>query len=276
MQEYNFFSSQYPLEGDIIYAKLDKITDHGIEGVCIDYPFLQIFLSSGEISKHKMNYAKHFSDTQKYPLLVLSISKCDNLVNVSYMRVTKDEKQKYISIFEECEKVNSFGINYMLPFFELNSTDASEFFLKTIQNHNDNNKSYYSIFYDIDSFFSNVVNDKVTNFISQLKKDLIITNIVASQQFSLIMLEEDAVQKLKIILTKKFKNDNIISSNIEYLGGSKYRLVLELDDQNLVKTMFDAYFENMKQTVEKYNSKINVVDEIKITKTKNYLLENKN
>lgn len=242
----NFYTKEYPEENDIIIVKLTDIQESGVYGQCIDYPKLQIFLVSTEITKRKVHLTKFFSPDKLYPMVVLGVNTSSDghgSVDVSYKKINEADRTKSLDLFDHYSKIYDLGLEIM-DFYDIvyknnyfdgidNSSDIvigkDELFKLIIQDRLDVFKSsemkaeaikeyYLNLLENPREIFDSVrLTEKYNNkeldiliekYTEDIMKRLHISDIVACCDFSLIVVTKDAVNNIKHILTTNFNTEN--------------------------------------------------------------------
>ena len=282
----NYTTKDYPDEGQIILAKIEKIEEHGMYGVCIDFPRLKIFLSVSEISKKRLNYQKIFSPVKKYPLQVLDVDTTNDVAYVSYSKVTEDEKKLQLEKHENNERVYDMGKDIVKYFKEhIPNADAELIFRYTVQMFIETTEvvnSYHDMLNSPEKLFANLknseyyenntekqlINTTMNDFVSAIKQRITINPLVMTAKFIVIVLAEDAIGNIKKILTENI--DTVPNAYISYCAGSKYKATVEAMSKEEADSKINAIYEIIQENCKRYNGSFKRDGDNIIQKDKQY------
>jgi Translation initiation factor 2, alpha subunit (eIF-2alpha) len=285
----NYYSKTIPDINDVIIVKIKKIIDGGIYGVSIEYPSFEIYIPPTEIAKKKVNIYKKFSPDKYYPVIVLDIHKKNNLFVVSYMKIGEDEKKERLERFHIYQKIYKLGQELTLfhkkftnneseskaasttiyqkliwPILDNLYTDYLKLTLQDVtQNYNKILEDPKSLFINIESDNEILTEDLINVYINNLKKRIRITEMIMEVSIKIIVLEDNAVNKLKLILKENI-NELV---KIEYISSPNYKLLVSGFDRNKLEELLNDSILCIKKNCEKYNASFKE-ENIKIQKEK--------
>ncbi len=91
--------------------------------------------------------------------------------------------------------------------------------------------------------------------------------VIAISNFTLIVIGDDAITGIKNILTEKL--NNYTNCKIEYLAGSKYKIIIEALTKEIAFTSINNIYEILENNCSKYEGRLKRGDNI-IQKDKQY------
>lgn len=307
-RKYHIYENLVPSEKDIVIVLLNEITDNGIRGKCVDYPDCEIFVPSTEINKRNVNVRKFFNQDKRYSMYVLSVSAQTKIIDVSYKKISEDERQEALCRFEEFERIKNLGVEVIDLLSKLSDkfdeTDIELIFGAIIKHKirtliDKPIKVIKSIYYEIlenplllfSEFMSSVVYnthahkdilDKLMeNYVINLHKRVHISRGIVVCEFSLVVTSNDAVNKIKNILTEGYE---VISSNhnpnnfvqVEYISSPKYRFVANVTQISDANELLTKASDILDQNCEKYGSKLSNSRNFVVVKERQYTVSNYN
>ncbi|AYV76674.1 MAG: eukaryotic translation initiation factor eIF-2 alpha [Terrestrivirus sp.] len=303
----NFYAKEYPDENDIIIVKLTDIQDNGIYGQCIDYPKLQIFLVSTEITKRKVHLAKFFSPDKLYPMIVLGVNTSGDgtgSVDVSYKKINEADRTSALELFDSSSKIYDLGLEIM-DFYDMiyknndsnNMINKEELFKLIIQNRLeavksseikiDEIKDIYLDFLEnphkifdpvkvIEQYNNEELDVFIEKYTEDIAKRLHISDIVACCDFSLIVITNDAVNNIKRILTTNFDTEDNVDCEVCYIASPKYRLQVKTKTKTQAFDKLEQMSQILENNTKQFGGTLNNPKKFVITKDKQYSLSNLN
>jgi translation initiation factor 2 alpha subunit (eIF-2alpha) len=310
-ESYNYYTKEYPDENDIILVKLTDIQENGVYGKCIDYPKLEIFLVTTEITKRKVHLTKFFSPDKIYPMVVLNVNKNCDSIDVSYKKINEAQRLKTVELFECYNKIYDLGREIM-DFYDMVCDDINlesiiskkELFKLIVQERLDKFKTsllgseeknlvesikeYHleflenpeTIFDPVKVIHKNDTLDLfVVKYIEDIKKRLYISDIVACCDFTLIVLTSDAVTNIKKILSTNFNisvNNPDVVCDVFYIASPNYRLQVKAKNKSLAFNALTEMCKILEENSKQFNGTLNNPNKFSIIKEKQYTLSNLN
>lgn len=262
--ESNFYQEYLPVINDIVYARFNEFDsmNNGIVSL-IEYSDCNGMLQPSEICKRNIRPEKVMKKGDIYPCLVLNVDEQKKHVDLSYLKVPHTEKLKYMENYNYLTKIIGLGKDIVFLYNQYQQNDEcknndNEFnnikyvFENTVYNIFKNNpikdtdlnilynkllECPLKIFKKDSKFEQAFINYAVEN----LQKRILSTDTIVETILNFTVIEENAVEIIKKILT----NDIPKNIKIEYLSGSKYRLLAtniseetaQKDLNNLIKEL---------------------------------------
>lgn len=261
-----YYTKDSPSKNEIVYTKFNRLLENEQAVIVnlIEYDNIEGMLLFSEISKNKrkkINIKKMFGNNT-VPLMVIT---CGNHIDLSYVKILKDEIEKYDNMFPHISKLLSFRNNLVSYAKNLNYDLCLDNFLDDIKN-NDPEKYYSDTLKNPTKIFVNVLDEDIkNNCINLIKSKTTSTNVVISKEFKLIVLEENGINKIKEIL-----NINIQNLRLEYLS-PLYKVIVTAETMNDANNI-------MKEFTKCVSSKISdsvvleINDNVTVVKDKTYCL----
>src|SRR5437870_5042472 len=104
-----YYNKEFPLERDVLIVRITEILDGGARAESLEYPNLHIYILPTEIAKYKTNLHKLFSPTKLYPVYIMNIYPQKNIADVSYKKITEEDREKYCERFSVYQKIYELG-----------------------------------------------------------------------------------------------------------------------------------------------------------------------
>jgi translation initiation factor 2 alpha subunit (eIF-2alpha) len=286
LKKMRYYSNEYPKLNDLVTVTVSEVTDNGVYVKLTEYDGAGGYILPTEIAKYKVNVNKMFLPDKNYTCVVLSIDEKKQYINLSYKRVLAEDKTKHELNFPFKQKIVQFGNELIKLFPDLNDEIA---FKNTIWKLFDNiteinstaeteaniteEKYYRSLLENpqkIFEFNEEVLAEVIESYLANIKSRINVSNIIMAKEIKLIIIENDAVYRLKEILDSNNFNDNV---KIEYVSSPKYKIIVDATDENNANDVINSVIEKIKEKASKYYYKITIPTENVIVKQKNYALK---
>jgi len=267
-----YYNKKMPMIDDIVYVNIKEFTDTSIYCELIEYDNIKGFLLASELdNKRKLGGKikapeKQLNINKVYPMLVLGITKDDDktiYIDLSYKKVAKDDREKLLDKFMIINKI----VQLSKEFIYITKIDDTIIYENTIwklfdPELNDGNEQinfnelYISILNN-PKIFCKYLNDEyhlecelfLENFNSRLTK----SDIVKEQIFELMIHDEDAITKLKDVLTYNYDNCEIV-----YIASPKYQILVKGKDDIECDNKIDICIEYIINKLKTYHNVFNI------------------
>lgn len=272
-----FYSLTEPISRSIVFVKpiQHKIkSDNGVYVEMIEYNNLEGFIPCTEINRWKVNLDTFFKYDKIYPCLVLR--KDGNNFDLSFIKVRKSDiniledaytyMSRIVNIIEKLardlnltqEQINVLCENtiYKILYPQLYDKvmaeqkniikDKFEQILlnpKLLFNNNENKNENIDIDIDID----------IDKYVNSIKKRVIIKPLIMSKEFTLTIIDDNSLEKLKEIFKQIIKNTSIYNNcMIECKSSPKYYIKLEGDNEQSVIENIDSIVNIINSIIKSY------------------------
>lgn len=286
-----YYRKKYPEINDILIAKITNISksinNSGIYAESVEYPDLKLFIPLTEISRRKINLNKFFSPEKLYPMSVLNIDIDKNYADISYNKISENEKSKYFEKFNIYQKIYKIGIEaseIYSQFFNINIDESSEYIfdniiwnifdkctgfdeIKTYELYTSLLENPYRLFDKFEQNKSDEMKSFCDEYVGIISKKIKISNPILLTEITLICLENEAVNKLKSTLTTNI-NPKV---QIKYIASPRYEIITSEDTILLSQEMINTTIETIKQNCEKFGVKFIKQSDIIVQKNKTYI-----
>ena len=249
-----FYNYKVPPVDSICFVKLQNYnmrnTDLGVYVHLVDYDNIEGFIPLTEISKYKINFDKVFKPEKIYPCVVFSFEK-SGLVNLSYMKIKEEERNKLTETFVYAQRIA-----------KLEEIICEKKFTYDTIEKNKTKELYYNILETPENYYSK----KASKII---KEHVVVEPYESLKEFKFTISENDSLNKLKQSL--KLFNDYLHTEypeyNIECVSSPIYAIRMKHND--IDKERDTELFDEFKTILTELNYKYNLEElELKTYKTK--------
>lgn len=295
----HFYKNCLPIQNSIVFVKINKKikSDSGTYVNLIEYDNIEAFVPNTELDKrvkvkepykHIVTWSKNFKTNKIYPMVVTTISppieptiNNQYTIDLSYKKVKPCERESYLEKCNIILKINKLADE----FHEFTQIDKNIVYDMTIRylfdNNNDNEsdtfnpmdfaeKIYNKILttpkYFIEKISKEYPNESQT-YLEDLKTRILSVKKVVKQFFNLVILEENAVEKLKTLLTYKKAG-----YDIGYTASPKYHIIVTGVDDNDCAIKINDFINDMKSRINGMDCMFELVEQI-VLKEQEYLLK---
>ena len=241
-----YYKAKQPIKDEIVFVTIKEFSTGGIYCNLIEYDDAEGFLLKTELpwkdaEKKKFNDKKTFKFGEIFPMLVLSVT--SKGIDLSFKKIPFEQHKLLTDKFQEIQKVVDFGKEFSQyskisqeKIFEqiiwklFNKIFTSDDMLST-----EINEEYITILRDPSVFFSycekvesNADIFKISEqFVENVRSRTSVTDEVISQNFELIISDDDAIYKLKEVLN--YSEQDV---SIKYISSPKYQIYVSGKDTN--------------------------------------------
>jgi len=288
-----YYNNKLPTLNDIVFVRINSFSDAGTYCSLIEYDNVEGFILNTELDRRVFNPKKQFEYGTIYPVLVLSVCTNNNklAIDLSYKKIKKEIREKLLekfgSVFNINKMVHEFAFLTQVPLDEVYDLTIRKF-LKSdnTDDHNDqdeigenieeecldqNLEDGYKLYSDIlknPMNFTKHISEKYptesNQFTENVKMRIKKTNIVIQQVFILMVLEEDAVVKLKEFLVYE-------NAKIKYLSSPKYQIIITGETNEECDDKINAFVEHMKNKLNGIKHVFKLDEKVEITKQEYFL-----
>jgi translation initiation factor 2 subunit 1 len=270
-----YYNKKLPVIDDIVFVNIKEFTATNIYCELIEYNNINGFLLASELdNKRKLGGKikapeKQLNIMKVYPMIVLGFTKNDKddtiSVDLSYKKVPKDNRDKLLERFIIINKI----VQLSKEFINITGMDSDIVYENTIWKLFDSELNEESVSIDFDKLYYDILNNPhiftkyleddyeaecnmfIDNFTSRLTK----SDIVMEQMFELMIHDEDAVTKLKDVLT--YNNDNC---EIVYISSPKYQILVKGKNEVDCDSKIERCIDHIKVKSQLYHSIFNLKD----------------
>lgn len=274
-----YYTKEFPSSNDVVYIKIVNITkDNFVTAKLIEYDGVEGLLIPSEISKKYVNIKKLFSPDKIYACLATNVDKDKKYADLSYKRITVEERLRYDNDYIFIEKIVNLGhtIKEILSVSTLEDGYGEIVFENIIRPiFSNNNSDYESVYNSLLEFPKTIFKynttmsetdiDKAT---SDISSKIIISEISLSKEFKLRVVTDKAIQKIKKILTENITTD----ISIEYVSSSTFRIISTDKDKTCAENKINNCLKILEDNCKKYNSVIEINKDTIVAKAKKVYL----
>lgn len=301
----NFYENKYPKVNDVVFVRPKTISDdRGMYVELVEYGNIPGLIISTEIARKNINPAKIFNATKVYPCVVLSIDEQKHYIDLSYKKITPDMKVKYEENYAITSKIFSlgkdacelydkykFGSDSETEKSEEDKTKTTELVLgntvwklfknTSIREENMRNidnivlvhqKLYNNLLENTKILFdynTDIEQEFVTKFLSHVVTRIKSTDVTVTTEFTLFVLSDNAIEKLKNILTENINGDVV---KVEAVSSPKYKIVVTQPTVEKANEVTKNCMDIIRQNSSKYMGKLYWDNTILVQKDKTYAI----
>lgn len=263
-----YYGSDVPERDDIVFVKIQEYSKNGAYCNLIEYDDKESFVINTELDR-KISDAKKLLKMDKiYPMVVLSTS--DNMINLSYMKVKKDDREKLVKYFAFYAKI--FKIMEELAYFtKIDNKEIQKLILWNILKKSElkySEETYNNLLMNPDTitdYISEKYSVEAKNFLENIKNRITHTDLLEQQEFSLMIYEENAIELLKDILLNT-------SQKITHISSPKYAINVTGENKYVCEKKIQDCVEEIKNKL-KDKKHILKLEDIKVTQECVYTLK---
>lgn len=291
-----FYKNEYPEQDDCVIARITAENEYGYNCCLLEYNNMEGFIINSELVKGKY-VKKHL--LKKDEICTLNVIKVDHdkkIVDLSKKRITEKDKEMSMSKFDICTKINKLvaECNSLYSTYCQQKPDENIIqntlptlmnkivwkHYKTIEDNDGFNMLYRNLLQNPDLLLlpTLFVDDFIHQTKSNLSKRITNNELIMESSFTCLMLEDNAVDKIKSLLTTSL--NNIPNAEIVIASPPLYKLRVTSNDEteakNTISNIQKSILDNSKEysTIIKFNNpQINKYSEYKIDYLSNYDLQ---
>lgn len=250
----------------IVFGKVSTFSKMGTYFNIIDHDNIEGFLSNTELDKKVYSPEKQFKMDKIYPLLVMSTS--EKTTDLSYKRVDQKTREDLLNKFLILTNIKSLADDLVY----LTKLDTTLVYSKTlwmffVEDYMDKSKTMYADFIkNPEKFVVHLKDDypeESSLFVESMKSRTTYSKMNMSHFFKLIIYDDDAITKLRNVLTYE---DNESGTIITYNSSPKYQINTSGDDKTIC-------IDNIKKVLSEIRTRLNDTSNIFISDLENISCE---
>lgn len=247
-----------PEEGDIVFANVKQVTNHGAYVSLEEFGNMTGFLHISEIATGWIrNIERYVRPNQKIVLKVIRVNKTRSEVDLSLKQVSGEEKKSKIIEVKKNEKANAF-----MKIIQ----DKANLSDEQIRQIEDKILTKYDYVYDLFEAVAKKGVEILTPF--ELSEEIIKTIEEESNKIPIPHVEirgiveissqkPNGVEIVKSILNSVETTKENVKILISYIAAPKYRLVVAADNFKLAEKALNICIEKIKSAVESDDGQFN-------------------
>ena len=225
-----YYNKKLPQLNDIVFVTIKSFSKNGAYCNLIEYNNIEGLILNTELDRRIKHANRQFTFNNIYPLLVISVF--GDKIDLSYRKINPEERSNYLEQFGYIEKVRQFVRECiyitkldeetvysltMWKFFKNSNylTDAKNIYMTIIKN------PLMFMFHAGGKF-----NEQFMEYIENMKNRIETKIIIIGQNFELFICDEEAIYKLKNLLSYKSNN-----TEIKYIASPRYQLIISGDEE---------------------------------------------
>ena len=265
-----FYRKELPDVDDVVIMKISREDEYGYYGNLLEYENVEGFVALSEIIKGRYMKKKHpFKLGDLHPFTVIKINSDKNTVDVSRKRTEDDDAEDTLIQYRICgninKLVNEFYTMY-LSYYQTNYIDdelydINDIMDKTIWNiYNDDELNYQEIYNKIlgnplillpDSIFHKSFIEKA---IENVNSRIIKKNMIIEMEINLIVVEDDAINKIKDIFDiEHIQIPEDYKVQITLQTTPIYKIKIEGQNKDYIDNIFNDLKKSIIEKTKKYN-----------------------
>ena len=257
-----YYKKKIPSIDDIVIAKVEKISELGIEVTLNEYNGIGGFINCGEVSrKKKVNFNKLLTVGKDVLLNVIQVDETKNYIDLSKRTISEDDIKLFnerhklhihlynifkhicmrVKNIDRLDKINETQLyDFMcVSLFEIQKEFENEYICEKLLNKETNLEILNCIDYDLVGLsieeFKKILDEYIDNKINRTKPEL-------SETIKLMTYSSSGLADLKYSLDyKSFAEFEEFSKDFEikinYITGSVYSIIVEQKDFDLTGTI---------------------------------------
>lgn len=246
-----FYKKKLPSIDDIVFIIITTFSDSGTYCKLLEYNNVEGFILNTELDKKVYDPKKQFKFGTIYPMLVLDVS--EENVNLSYRKVfnnkedTKKYRERLLDNFNNILKISKLVEEFCI-LTKIEREIVEENTIQIFFDKNDKNNSeklLTKILKDPNNLFFNILlkySDQTEKYLNNLYERILTTDMLVHQNFKLVIPDENAIEKLKYLLT--IEKNNMVE--IKYVNAPIYQLIISCDSNETLKNIIDNFEKNIK------------------------------
>jgi len=262
-----YYSNKLPKINDIVFVTIKSFTDNGAYCNLLEYNNLEGLILNSELDKWVKSANKQFEFHKVYPLLVLAIS--GDKVDLSIKKVKKEDRNKYLEQFGYIDKIKQL-VKECVFVTKLDEETVCKLtmwkFFKN--NHLETAKNIYNDIIKNPIMFmfhtNGLHHDQFMEFVENMRTRIDTKDVIIGQDFELIICDENAIEKLKEILSYTKPN-----TEIRYIASPKYQFVVS-GTKDFCDNEVKIFTEYMNTNVKKYQRCLFNISEASVIKEQQF------
>jgi translation initiation factor 2 alpha subunit (eIF-2alpha) len=224
-----FYRNEKPNFEDFAMVKITGYSENlGLYCELLEYNNISAVIMKTEISKYKLNYSKKFPIGKIFPCMIYEIDSYKDYINLSYKRLTEPTIEKLEADY--VDKLHLYKLFHELDHFLENNFDKAYVSnmlwdcMEYVTENDITHKKYYEELLDNPQLIFNfdkenrITQDNRATIISSLDSRIKKTDITVELQFSLLILENNFMDKIKNIFD--------IGERVQCVSSPIYSIVL--------------------------------------------------
>lgn len=270
-----YYKKDFPESEDLVMAKVIEKTDYGYNVSLLEYENLNGFISLADLMKGKYLQKKYMlKDNEIVPLIVKEADVAKKIVTLSRKNISENEVSTTALRYKTCTCINRLmnefytmylkytdirssdiihGINEVMDetvwrlYAETEDEEYGFIYMKILENPN--------VLLPHDLFTDEFIEKALKN----IHKRIIKQNMILELGISLLVFEEDALNKIRDILTIDIKDeDTKITTCV--MSPPIYKIKLECSDKGKGYRLLEDIKNSILEKSKKYNTKLKFDD----------------
>jgi len=282
-----YYNKNVPDNNDIVFVEITSFSTLGTYGKLLEYDGMNGFIPLTELDRKVFDPKKCFEIGTVYPVLVTVTPDKDGVcrivpdkndeycIHLSYKKIKKELRENLLKQFNNVSRLYSMLEEFtfhtkilhqeaqrlvLFPKFQM---DEEQKYLKEAENlYNEYLKTPHSFFGDALTVYPDQTNAYIENMLSRLS----ISKMIVYQNFKLRVLENNSLDILKVILSYKSNNAEVI-----YVSSPKYNLNISCDNDSQREAITNEFLLYMTEQEKMYKIKFEL-DDAQIIQNQTYTL----
>lgn len=244
-----FYKKTFPDADDIVMAKIINENEYGYNCLLLEYDNLEGFLSSSELVKGKYVKKHLLKEGETLSLVVLKTDENKKIVELSKKRVKDNDKETMTIKYKTCSNINRLVNECYVMYLKYCDISKSDIIHTIEELMNDTVWKFYeeeegedasNDKLNYDTIYKNILanpsllfphelfeDDFVDKAKHNIQKRIIKNNMTTETDLSLLLMEENAVSKLKSILDTSAINYDGYKINVTIISPPHYKIRIE-------------------------------------------------
>jgi translation initiation factor 2 subunit 1 len=228
-------SLKLPKRDEVVLCKITQIKKYGVYGELVSNPQIKTFTYINNVSSTWIKNIRNFVRIGQIRAgKVLNVKKDENLVELSFAKVTPSEEKEKINEWKNEKRMRKLIESYA------KSKEKSAEILKKIEERYDN------LAYCLEDIIKSPIEELgleewgiEKEFIDFIKNSVKKSNKEIKITLKLSFFDENGIDHIKEILTKiaRMKEENV-KIEIKYIGAPKYLLKIEAPDYKICEKVW--------------------------------------
>jgi len=265
-----FYKKDFPEVDDIVMVKINQEDEFGYHGNLVEYENITGFIALSELIKGKYLNKKHILRLgDVLPVSVIRLNKDKNIVDLSKKRVTPTEISTKVHQYKICTNINKLVnecYTMYLKYCDINSSNIlysiNDIMASTIWRLYDTCDNYditYNQVLDNPLLLlpSGLFDEEfISNTYNNINQRIIRKKMIIELEFKLIIIENDALEKIKniVIVNKDFDDQYKIKIYIQ--SSPLYKIKVEGYSKTKSLEILDVIKNNILENSKKYTCAI--------------------
>lgn len=278
-----FYRKQLPENDDIVIVKIKNENEYGYACDLLEYDGIEGFIPLRESvnTRYIKKHALRLNDT--LPTIVLNVDPERKIVEVSRKRIKDETETDALSNYKVCSNINRLlnecyimHLNYnpieQIPIDDLMHHTVWKLYENTEENNS--NALYKNILNDLSLILPNELfaDDFIQKAKGHMEDRIIKNNTIVEMNFMLLIIEENALLKIKEALNVSDMHFNDYKITITIISPPHYKIKIEGAQESIVMEMMLSIKKMITDRVREFYHMLNFED-FKITSETSYQIK---